>query len=1299
MATAKFVTTITNHVSSGTMSGASLSKLVDLKNAAQASCMAETKFLTDALKAYKQLTHLLNATSCTVHLSTFDFAGRVAMGDFLNDTLMEEFGTNPDKALSGAVNLINSACSSINGIMGMINMLKDFLLALYRLMDFLKGLGDFGIECHFGELELLLGQTNKPTPGVFSFPVSIQTHFDNSARILSKMYGNASSGVPSALSYSEAQLSRDPVLAIDSVSGIEITSAMILQNSLVNPNSLVYDPDISFMYDKGLRFGQALVDMQSRVANGLIMDAGDIATAELMSIGTCSIDGYSDKTSCETAGGVWTVISTLAKTTAKIPRTLQISAMSELFDTTVESKDNVLNTSTGITYIRSYETLPLTIDLMSVQGVAGSVPPYHYTLSIQSKNADSSYISLQSIPGLEQKLVTVTSDYNSSLLKLLNAKNSLADAITKASDVGTPPSVLSTYTSLMNSYDSKSGNITDKYNIVNNNPNKIGQLKWLIDLGNQAITNGVDHATLNNGTTGLVTLTFPIKSFDTTPGAFNDITNSNEFISTDITNVNSYLNQIQQFYNESNVLDNFITDLSSKTRDLILVYNDFQSKNALSDQIYYGVHKPYVFPGKGTIRTGDAKVYVSFSKPHTEILNDIPDNITLNLFHGDVFYDNTNDNGITVKMYLRVLGSVPNYYNYKWVDIGSTVSIDKDISGTPIPITITIDPTVFASIDSKTNIYTSGDGIDPSLNWSVYKSWINIGDVWLDSSNITIGLLQKVYIYDSGLESFKWTALLSNNAPALVPNNITTLEDSIITGNLLSSAFDMENDVITLVSVTVAGVETNAINGSNVNVTISNSLGIFTLISDTGDYIFTPTANKNTNTTFSFTYKAKDSKGAVSTSIFSIAITPVNDPPQVSGPIDVIYLTSQVATTIDLLSNTTDIDLDIISIDDLGKVSGNDSNFVNYNKYTRVLEFNPTYFVDILKRDEINNVLLTYSVTDNKSAKVPTSASIKFKGINHPPIISGPISKLFLVTDAVSDVHLDQNATDFDGDILRVDSVGFTVTGDEVGITRVLSSNKVTVNPSLYSSLKRDQTSVVTYSYHLLDAINAQSSGTTATITIKGINHPPIVSNDIIVNKITTDASFDIMLDQNATDFDGDILSIDPLDFNATGNENGITRVLASNKVTVTPQQYHNILKRDETLDIVYTYYVLDSVSVRSNMATTKVTLKGVNHPPVISGNITVNKLTSDTTFDIMLDQFATDFDGDILSVDPLDFNATGNETGITRVLSSNKVTVNPSLYTLATGVHSVITYTYYVLDEVSARSNLATLTITITGA
>jgi hypothetical protein len=1193
MAVAKFVINITNRVNSGTMSGASLNKLIELKNSAQSSCMADTKFLTDALKAYKQITHLLNSTSCTFHLSTFDFAGRVAAGDFVNDTLMEQFGTNPDKALSDAVMLINSACSSINGLMGFINMLKDFLLALYRLMDFLRGLGDLGLECNFGELELLLGQTNKPTPGVFTFPASIQAHYDASAVIFGKLYGNRSSGIPSILSYNEVQLTREPLLAEDTVNGVAITQEMILKDSLVHPNSLSYDPDIGLMYDKGVRYGQSIVDMQSRLANGLIMDAGDIATHELATAGSCSIDGYLDKASCEQAGGVWTVLSDLAKTKNKIPRTLQISDLSELFDTTIEPKDNVLNTTTGIIYIRTYEPLPDTSGSLSIQGVKGSVPPYHYTLSIQSKLIDSSYISLQSISDLEQKLVSVTNDYQAFMVKKSLASTKLANAISNAADIGTSTSVLQGYNDLMNSYDLRADNLKAKFDIVNNTVNKIGRLKWLIDLGNQAKDAGKTFATLNDGINGPITLNFPIKSFDTSPGAFNDPTNSNEFISTDITNPNSYLNHIQQFYDESKKLEDFIDDMNTATRDLILVYNDFRSKNALSDQIYYGVHKTYEFPGKNSIRTGDAKIYVSFTEPHIEILSDVPNNDALNLFHGDLFYDSSVTSGIEVKMYLRVLGSTPNYYNYKWVDIGSNVAIENDIDGDPIYITLTADPSLFASIDNKTNTYSTDNGILPSASWSDYKSWMNIGDIWLDSSNPALGTVQKVYTYDASSGTFKWSVLQGNNPPSLVPKNITTLEDTIATGNLLSSAFDLEGDSITLVSVTVGLVETYAISGSNVPVQLSDSLGTFTLIGDNGDYSFIPTPNKNTNTTFSFTYKAKDSKGAVSTSVFSIAITPVNDPPQVTGPIDILYLADEPSKTLDLLSNTTDVDLDFISVDDLTKISGDDSGIDPYQKYTRILGINPSSYINILKRDEINSIIFSYSVTDNKSAKVPTTATVKIKGINHPPVVSGNINKLILASDAVTDINLLQNATDFDGDVLHVD----------------------------------------------------------------------------------------------------------PLDFNATGNEIGITRVLASNKVTVTPQLYHDILKRDETLDIVYTYYVLDSVSARSNMATANITLKGVNHPPVVSSNITVNKLTTDATFDIMLDQFATDFDGDTLSIDPLDFNVTGDETGITRVLSSNKIIVKPSLYTLAAGASSVITYTYYVLDEVSARSNLSTLTITITGA
>jgi hypothetical protein len=280
-------------------------------------------------------------------------------------------------------------------------------------------------------------------------------------------------------------------------------------------------------------------------------------------------------------------------------------------------------------------------------------------------------------------------------------------------------------------------------------------------------------------------------------------------------------------------------------------------------------------------------------------------------------------------------------------------------------------------------------------------------------------------------------------------------------------------------------VETDAINGSNVPVQLSDSLGTFTLIGNNGDYSFIPTTNKNTNTTFSFAYKAKDSKGAISTSIFSIAITPVNDPPQVTGPIDILYLASDSSKTLDLLSNTTDIDLDFISVDDLTKISGDDSGVDSYQKYTRILGINPSSYINILKRDEINSIILSYSVTDNKSAKVPTTVTVNIKGINHAPVVSGNITVNKLTTDTTFDIMLDQFATDFDGDTLSIDPLDFNATGDEVGITRVLASNKVIVKPSQYT-LAVGVSSVITYTYYVLDEVSARSNLSTLTITITG---------------------------------------------------------------------------------------------------------------------------------------------------------------------------------------------------------------------
>jgi hypothetical protein len=742
--------------------------------------------------------------------------------------------------------------------------------------------------------------------------------------------------------------------------------------------------------------------------------------------------------------------------------------------------DLVENKTTGAIYIKTTEIIPELCSSLMIEGVKGHTYPYNYKLDSKSKLSNSNYITLLDIPVFEKQIDKITTDFENMQYRKTVAYTKSSSNISKIASIGTDPLVVKGYTDFLNSYDLKVVNIISLYNIIINTNNKVGQFKWLIDLGNFCIENKTNTFTKNDGITGDITLTFPLSSYDYVKLENNLPSNSNFYISSDLTKPQSFNYHIKKFYEEVVNFDVYLQTLTENNREMESLYNDFIIKNDLADKIYYGVFRPYNFPGKGTIRVGDAKAYISFSNPHKEITNEIINNPALNIFHGDVYYNNSEQNE-SVKMYLRLLGSTLNTYTYEWVTIGTTVPIVRDINNDPIYEEINLDPATFYNLDKKTTTYTSSDGILPSLNWNIYKSWLNIGDIWLDSSNIALGIVQKVFSNNGTI--FEWVPLQSNNAPLLSPFVVNTDEDIAVSGNMLNGVFDMENDTFFLKSVKIGGNTYN----TNVNVTsvdiLITGVGTLKLFGNDGTYYFSPLLNIYTSTSFSYT--VEDSKGATSTSIWTIYIKPVNDRPTVSGPISKVYSSSiTTSQNINLTQNTVDVESDTIAVDDIVCETNNSQSFSPYRKVDEIISLTPSYYKEILKRDSTVEVHFTYSVTDGYSPKTYTAASVTITGINHAPIISSDIVVNVLTTGSVTNINLLQNATDFDDDTLVIDNNDFNHTGDISGIT--YSNNILSLTPSVYNSILTNTGDYldITYTYYVLDEVNVRSNMGTLNIRV-----------------------------------------------------------------------------------------------------------------------------------------------------------------------------------------------------------------------
>lgn len=126
--------------------------------------------------------------------------------------------------------------------------------------------------------------------------------------------------------------------------------------------------------------------------------------------------------------------------------------------------------------------------------------------------------------------------------------------------------------------------------------------------------------------------------------------------------------------------------------------------------------------------------------------------------------------------------------------------------------------------------------------------------------------------------------------------------------------------------------------------------------------------------------------------------------------------------------------------------------------------------------------------------------------VNQPPQVTDPVTQS--VQDGGSGtVNLLDGTTDPDGDQMTVSNV-VLVSGDGSGIT--VSGNTLLVDGSAYSALVGGASTNAVYTYDISDGVNAPVSQT-ATITINGVNDPPIARDDNTTMVLDTTARIDVL--------------------------------------------------------------------------------------------------------------------------------------------------------------------------------------------
>jgi ELWxxDGT repeat protein/VCBS repeat-containing protein len=245
--------------------------------------------------------------------------------------------------------------------------------------------------------------------------------------------------------------------------------------------------------------------------------------------------------------------------------------------------------------------------------------------------------------------------------------------------------------------------------------------------------------------------------------------------------------------------------------------------------------------------------------------------------------------------------------------------------------------------------------------------------------------------------------------------------------------------------------------------------------------------------------------GSQSTTVsLDISVSSVNDVPDAVSDVLGTITTEDapaIIDTADLLADDDDVEGDTLAVTGLGangllSATSVKGATVTLNTGTGEIDYDPTGAGVLQALGDGDSVgdSFSYTISDGNGGSDTATVSLTVAGVNDAPVISAPVTANATEDDPTFNVNLLANASDPEGDTLNISNVSLE-SGDDGGVSLV--GGTLSVSPGFYNGLGGEETEEIVYSYDVTDG-NGGSTPQTATITIDGVNDPPVVQGDKI---------------------------------------------------------------------------------------------------------------------------------------------------------------------------------------------------------
>ncbi|BED87955.1 hypothetical protein PspMM1_04230 [Pseudoalteromonas sp. MM1] len=454
-----------------------------------------------------------------------------------------------------------------------------------------------------------------------------------------------------------------------------------------------------------------------------------------------------------------------------------------------------------------------------------------------------------------------------------------------------------------------------------------------------------------------------------------------------------------------------------------------------------------------------------------------------------------------------------------------------------------------------------------------------------------------------------------NDAPVAVADSATMQEDAPpILVDVIANDTDIDGDNLTITSV---GTE----------------FGSASIIDNKIQYSSTP----NTHGVAIVSYSVSDNNGAEATANLHVTISPVNDAPIANA--DSITITEDAtATLINVLSNDTDIDGDILTLSSANSDIGSVSIVNSQIQYTPAENDNGTATV-------------SYTITDGTQS-ASGILTIAITPVNDAPV-ANPDTATILEDAASTSINVLGNDTDVDNDPLAISTASAST-----GSVSVSGSNLVYTPEENFNGQ-----AVINYTL---------TDGTTTavgvlTVTVTAVNDAPIANPDTAtILEDATATSINVL--SNDTDAENDTLSISAV----TATSGTVTS--ASSNVIYTPEANF-----DGQATVNYT--LSDGTDSADGVLT--ITVTPVNDAPVANPD-TATVLEDATTTNINVLSNDTDPENDSIFI-----SGANTNTGSVSVAGSNLA------YTPEANFNGQAIVNYTLSDGTDTASGILNITVT----